>query len=133
MKGANGVACAWARLEARSMFGMSGTEMIIILVLALLLFGPNRLPEIAQMMGKGIREFNKATNDIRTTVESEFNKLAEIEPEKPKPAAPGPNVVELKPPVGVVAANEPRIAPPPANEVAPAPAPIEPGGEKSSS
>ena len=58
------------------MFGMSGTEMIIILVLALLLFGPNRLPEIAQMMGKGIREFNKATNDIRSTVETEFNKLA---------------------------------------------------------
>ena len=33
------------------MFGMSGTEMIIILVLALLLFGPNRLPEIARMLG----------------------------------------------------------------------------------
>ncbi|MBS2029891.1 MAG: twin-arginine translocase TatA/TatE family subunit [Deltaproteobacteria bacterium] len=113
------------------MFGMSGTEMIIILVLALLLFGPNRLPEIAKMLGKGMREFNKATNDIRSTVESEFNKLAEIEPEKPKPAAAAQNVLELKPPVGAVAANEPAATPSPSND-APA-APADPAGEKSSS
>lgn len=92
------------------MFGMSGTEMIIILVLALLLFGPDRLPQMAKMLGKGMREFQKATGDIRSTVESEFNKLAELEPDK-KPE-PSMKVVELKPPEGTVAAHEPRIAPP---------------------
>ena len=39
------------------MFGMSGTEMIIILVLALLLLGPEKLPEMAKLFGKGMREF----------------------------------------------------------------------------
>jgi sec-independent protein translocase protein TatB len=97
------------------MFGMSGTEMIIILVLALLLFGPNRLPEMARMLGKGMREFNKATGDIRSTVEAEFNKLAELPPE-PRPAAAAPKVVELKPPTGAVAANEPPAAAPSAAE-----------------
>src|SRR4051812_22697748 len=109
------------------MFGMSGTEMIIILVLALLLFGPNKLPEMAKLLGKGMREFQKATGDIRATVETEFNKLAELEPEKKpapaaQPSAPA-NVVRLEPPPGAMAV-EPRIAPP-GLDPAPASAPDE--------
>ncbi|MFP4047337.1 MAG: twin-arginine translocase TatA/TatE family subunit [Bacteroidales bacterium] len=48
---------------------ISGAEIFIILIVVLLLFGANKLPEIARGLGKGYQEFKKATNDIR----SEFN------------------------------------------------------------
>src|SRR4029434_2118301 len=43
-----------------SMFGMGATELIVILVVALLVFGPRKLPEIGGALGKGIRDFRKA-------------------------------------------------------------------------
>ncbi len=47
------------------MLGMPGPyELIIILLIALLLFGAKRLPEIGKFLGKGIREFKKATKEI---------------------------------------------------------------------
>lgn len=91
------------------MFGMSGTELIIILVLALLLLGPDKLPEVAKMLGKGMRDFQRATDDIKSTVESEFNKMADIEP-APKPKAKGA-VVELKPAQNAIAVNSAPSAP----------------------
>lgn len=91
------------------MFGMSGTELIIILVLALLLLGPDKLPEVAKLLGKGMRDFQKATNDIKSTVETEFNKMADLEPAPPQAKAV---VVELKPAAGAVAANAPLPAAP---------------------
>lgn len=115
------------------MFGMSGTEMIIILVFALLLFGPQKLPEIAKMLGKGMREFQKATSDIKNTVEHEFNKIADMEPEKrPEPAK---RVVELKPAPGAVAVSAvPPAAAPAAAPADPQPAPQAPAeGEKAQS
>ena len=45
------------------MFGLGPGELILIFVAVLLLFGARRLPEIAQGMGKGIREFKKAIKD----------------------------------------------------------------------
>jgi sec-independent protein translocase protein TatA len=42
------------------MFGMGATELIVILVVALLVFGPRKLPEIGGALGKGIRDFRKA-------------------------------------------------------------------------
>jgi len=47
------------------MFGLGPGELILIFVAVLLLFGARRLPEIAQGMGKGIREFKKAINSIK--------------------------------------------------------------------
>lgn len=44
--------------------GMGGTEMIIVFVAVLLLFGPKKLPELARGLGKGIREFKKASNEV---------------------------------------------------------------------
>jgi len=95
------------------MFGMSGTELLIVLVVALLLFGPDKLPEMAKMAGKAMREFQRATGDIRSTVETEFNKLADTDPQpKKSPAGRAPaNVVKLEPAPGAVA-SESRIAPP---------------------
>ena len=42
------------------MFGMGAPELIVILVVALLIFGPGKLPEIGSALGKGIRDFRKA-------------------------------------------------------------------------
>ena len=44
--------------------------LIIILVIALVIFGPKRLPEIGQSLGKGIREFKKSMDDIKKDVET---------------------------------------------------------------
>jgi len=44
------------------MFGIGATELVIILVLALIIFGPGKLPEVGKAIGRGIREFKKATN-----------------------------------------------------------------------
>jgi TatA/E family protein of Tat protein translocase len=46
------------------MFGLGMQELIIILVIALLVFGANKLPEIGRGLGRGIREFRKATSEL---------------------------------------------------------------------
>jgi TatA/E family protein of Tat protein translocase len=53
-------------------FGSLGfTEIVFILLLALLIFGPKRLPEIGKTIGKGLGEFRRASNELRRTLESE--------------------------------------------------------------
>ena len=47
------------------MFGIGTTELLVILFIILLVFGSKKLPELAQGLGKGIREFKKASNDIQ--------------------------------------------------------------------
>jgi sec-independent protein translocase protein TatB len=54
------------------MLGLSFSEILIILVLALILLGPRRLPEVAKQLGKGLREFKKATDDLKQQFESEL-------------------------------------------------------------
>ena len=51
-----------------AMGNIGSTELIIILIIVLLLFGARRIPEIARSMGSGIREFKKATKDISNEV-----------------------------------------------------------------
>jgi Tat protein translocase TatB subunit len=54
------------------MFGSLGfPEILLIFVVVLIVFGPRRIPEIAQMLGKGLGEFRKATDDIKNTIERE--------------------------------------------------------------
>ena len=50
-------------------------EILLILVLALLLFGPRRLPELGRAIGKGLAEFRRASNDLRATIEEEVSTL----------------------------------------------------------
>ncbi|NOX88250.1 MAG: twin-arginine translocase TatA/TatE family subunit [Calditrichaeota bacterium] len=47
------------------MFGIGTSELLIILFIILLIFGSKKLPELAQGLGRGIREFKKATNEIQ--------------------------------------------------------------------
>ena len=54
--------------------GMAGwSELLLILALALILFGPKRLPEIAEAMGKSIRKFKSATQDATDGVKRELD------------------------------------------------------------
>ena len=55
------------------MFGPLGfPELVFILVLALLIFGPKRLPEIGRTIGRGMAEFRKASTDLKRTINTEL-------------------------------------------------------------
>ena len=62
------------------MFGIGVPELILILVVGLIVFGPGKLPEMGRSLGKGIREFRKASNAL----------TAAINAPDPPPAAPAP-------------------------------------------
>jgi len=47
-------------------------ELLVILTIALLVFGPRKLPELGRSLGKAIAEFKRATNELRETVEREI-------------------------------------------------------------
>lgn len=87
------------------MFGtLGGQEILLILILGLIVFGPRKLPEIGKTMGKMLAEFRKASNDFRQTVENEVEadkvraELAEqagnASASTAAPAAPEPPVTE---------------------------------------
>lgn len=58
------------------MFGNIGTgEIILILLVVLILFGARKIPELAQGLGKGIREFKKAMRDVEEDIKQEPEKL----------------------------------------------------------
>ncbi len=54
---------------------LGGQEMIFICLLALLLFGPKKLPELGRMLGKGLTEFRRAKNELKSTFESHMQEL----------------------------------------------------------
>ncbi|MBM4377737.1 MAG: twin-arginine translocase TatA/TatE family subunit, partial [Deltaproteobacteria bacterium] len=72
------------------MFNVGAGEMVFILVAALLVLGPSRLPEMARAIGKFMREFRRQTDDVRVMVEREFYKMDEEELRAPARAAPAP-------------------------------------------
>ena len=57
------------------MFNLGAGEIAVILIVALLLLGPDKLPELARGIGKFVREFRRQTDDVRGMVEREFYKM----------------------------------------------------------
>src|SRR5262249_49485319 len=100
------------------MFGMGMTELLVILVLALLVLGPKKLPSLASSLGKAIRSFRRATQDLSSQLEIEdevnrpFQELQAALRDEPAPA---------------------RMVPPPKVTPAPAPAPESKSPEAQSS
>jgi sec-independent protein translocase protein TatB len=60
------------------MFGIGSTEFLVILVVALVLIGPQKLPEILKAVGKGINEFRRMSSDVRSTLEREIERADEL-------------------------------------------------------
>jgi TatA/E family protein of Tat protein translocase len=112
------------------MFGIGFQEMLIILVVVLIFFGPKRLPDLAKSLGKGIAEFKKASEEVRKGIEDAVKE--ESVEEAPKPPedlsaygkapgsdpAPGEPAKPVSPPPGMVLT--PASGTPPEN------APVEP-------
>ena len=99
------------------MFGtLGGPELFLILVIALIVFGPRKLPEIGKSIGKMLVEFRRASNDFKRTIEEEVeaDKLKNVL-DTTSAAAPS-----LAPPPP---ATEPNPAQPPHDVAAPVPDP----------
>ena len=64
------------------MFGIGFQEITVILIVVLIIFGPKRLPELAKLLGKGLAEFRRATDDIKSAIDLE--NLKSYPPARPK-------------------------------------------------
>jgi TatA/E family protein of Tat protein translocase len=93
-------------------------EMIFIFLLALIIFGPKKLPEIGRQIGKALNEFKRASNEFKAQIESEISNL-DVENHQILPPS--------EPPAGALAAE--RIAPEPLPD--PEPHSVEPNGSHS--
>ena len=58
-------------------------ELLIIFVIALVIFGPRKLPELGRSLGKSLGEFKRASNDLRNTLEEEIHVEEQTRPEPP--------------------------------------------------
>ena len=93
------------------MFGSIGMpELILIFVVALLVFGPKKLPELGKSLGKGLAEFKRASEDLKKTIEDE------IEQGKREADSVKKNVTEVR---ETLAAVPPVPSPRPAEESVP--------------
>lgn len=64
------------------MFGFGMPQIIIILAIALIIFGPQKLPELARTLGKALADFKRATNDFKASIEEEVRLEEERETER---------------------------------------------------
>jgi sec-independent protein translocase protein TatA len=55
------------------MFNVGPTELMVILILALLVFGPKKLPEVAKSVGRGLSEFRRASDEVRDEIQRGLN------------------------------------------------------------
>jgi sec-independent protein translocase protein TatA len=70
-------------------FGIGMPEILVILVVALLVLGPRKLPEIARSLGRGMAEFRRASNEFTRTLSASLD--------EPPAAPPKPSAAEAKP------------------------------------
>jgi TatA/E family protein of Tat protein translocase len=76
-------------------------ELIIILVVALIFFGPRKLPELGRSLGKSLNEFKRASNELRSTLDEEIRleeRKAAVPAGEPAGAAPSTDPADLPSP-----------------------------------
>ncbi len=76
-------------------FGIGPLELFLILILAVIVFGPGKLPELARQLGRTVREFRKASSELTHDFRQEFEKELNAEPEKPKLVIEGNGAKEV--------------------------------------
>ena len=81
------------------MFGIGMPELLIILVVALLVLGPKRLPEVARSLGRGLAEFRRASSELRQSLS--------VPPEDPTPKSVDKTPAEANPPSPAVEPTTP--------------------------
>ena len=64
--------------------GLGAPELIVIFVIALIVFGPKKLPELGKSLGKGLAEFKRASNELQRTLEEEVR----LDDQKKTPPSP---------------------------------------------
>lgn len=64
-------------------------ELVIIFVIALIIFGPRKLPELGKSLGRSINEFKRASNELKNTLEDEI-RVEEQKPAAPRATTPAP-------------------------------------------
>ena len=108
------------------MFNIGLPEMLIIAAIALIVFGPNKLPDLAKALGRAMREFKKATEEVKQSFEAETKELDEIKQDLKQDlgsehlaadladalAASGETPPAAPPPAGSFPAAEPLPLPP---------------------
>ena len=90
------------------MFGIGAPELVLILIVGLIVFGPGKLPEMGRTLGKGLREFRKASNALTTAINTP----------DPPPAPPAQNTAAQPQPAAAPTAQQ--AAPVAAEQAAPA-------------
>ena len=77
------------------MWNIGMPEMLIILVLALIIFGPRKLPELGSSLGKSLGEFKRASNELRNTLDEEI-RVEEQRSAQQAAKAPAPPAAEVR-------------------------------------
>src|SRR6266446_2956532 len=90
---------AW--LGLRYDWSMNFSETIFLFFIALLVFGPKKLPEIARQVGKALNEFKKASNEFKAQIQSEIDQL-EVQERKKKAEQEQKTLPPAEPPPGAV-------------------------------
>jgi sec-independent protein translocase protein TatB len=121
---------------------LSIPHLIIIFVVALVVFGPEKLPELARNLGKVMAEFRRATGDLRTTFEGHLQDLERetdqrrigggpaSAPGLPAPATPAEGTVPTEPPNASAAAGQAQLEEAQPAEQEPKPESVSDGGHR---